>query len=190
MDNNIELTEVGSEQPPKKWLWIALASLLVLAGSLFLYDRTVSAPVATALADEVGADTVAYRRHWISNSEIVFDIRSVEGTASMAGITRRFLKAAESLKDSRFDKVFLAYDGKEKFYLEGEYFQKLGEERDFQNPIYTIRTLPENVFKTDGTPAFGTWSGGWLGVMGKQLEDSNEFHKQWWVNDAIGEIAK
>ena len=46
-----------------------------------------------------------------------------------------------------------------------------------------MRTLPENVFKMDGTAAFGTWTGGWLGVVGKQMEDFSEFHKQWYISD-------
>jgi hypothetical protein len=50
--------------------------------------------------------------------------------------------------------------------------------------------LPEHVYALDGTPAFGTWTGGWLGVMGKQLDDSNEFHKQWWVNEALGDFQQ
>ena len=171
-------------------LAVLSALLLAVAGSLFLYNRSVSAPVASALAGETGAETRMSRRNWISSSEIVFDIRSVDGSISMADMTRRLLKAAEALKDKKFQRVFLAYKGEERFYLDGSYFNQLGEERSFQNPVYTIRTLPEHVFKPDGTPAFETWTGGWLGVMSKQLEDSNEFHRQWWVNEAVGEAIE
>lgn len=165
------------------------ALVLVCAGGFYLYARTVSAPVAKALADETGADTRVYRRNWISSDEIVFDIRSVEGGISMADMTRRLLKAAEALKGSDFTRVYLAYRGEERFVLEGSYFKRLGEERGYQNPIYTIRTLPENVSNLDGSPAFGRWSGGWLGVMGRQLEDSNEFHRRWWVGDAMSDFT-
>jgi len=52
-----------------------------------------------------------------------------------------------------------------------------------QNPVYTMRTFPQNVYALDGSPAFETWSGGLLGVLGKQLEDFSEFHKQWYLNE-------
>ena len=68
------------------------------------------------------------------------------------------------------------------------YFRELGKEYDFQNPIYTARTFPENVYTLDGEKAFPSWTGGLIGVMGKQMEDFAEFHKQWYINDLIKEF--
>lgn len=34
--------------------------------------------------------------------------------------------------------------------------------------------MPSHVYNLDGTPAYETWSGGWLGVMNKQLEDLDD----------------
>ncbi len=188
--------ESVQETPPeptakrsRRGLFILLALLavgLICAGGIYLDGQAVSGPVAKALAGESGADTRVYRRNWISRDEIVFDIRSVEGSISMADMTRRLLKAAEALKESSFSRVYLAYRGEERFYFEGAYFKRIGEERSYQNPIYTIRTMPENVRNLDSTPAFGTWTGGVIGVLGRQMEDSNEFHRRWWARDAIG----
>ena len=30
-----------------------------------------------------------------------------------------------------------------------------------------------------GSPAFGRWEGGWLGVLGKQISDANEAAQRW-----------
>ena len=68
-----------------------------------------------------------------------------------------------------------------KFVLEGDYFQTLGKEYGTQNPVYTMRTFPEKLYSPDGQRAFGRWSGGLLGIVGKQMEDFTEFHKQWYV---------
>ncbi len=68
----------------------------------------------------------------------------------------------------------------------GKYFQESGVTRHTENPIYTIRTMQEHISDPDGSPAFGVWEGGWLGVLGKQLEDHNEFHRRWWVLDSLG----
>ena len=75
---------------------------------------------------------------------------------------------------------------KEKFFLKGGYFNKIGTEYIFQNSFYTLRKLPENVCLLDGSPAFSTWSGGLLGVVGKQMDDLNEFHERWYISDIIG----
>ena len=56
-------------------------------------------------------------------------------------------------------------------------------EYGIQNPVYTLRSLPQNVYNLDGTQAFSTWTGGLIGVVGKQMEDLSEFHKQWYIND-------
>ncbi|WP_141243972.1 hypothetical protein [Sphingomonas lenta] len=187
-----EIVESGLKRPSGtsglRLLAIPLFIAALVGLSLYFYNRSVSAPVAAALAGETGAETIVRRAGWISSREIVFDVKSADGEIAMVDMLRRLLKSAEALKEREFDKVYLAYKGKDKFYLEGAYFKKLGEEREWQNPVYTMRTLPENVRNLDGSPAFETWEGGWLGVTGKQMEDAGEFQKQWWVNDAIGEV--
>jgi hypothetical protein len=193
MKTDVKSSEDGITTGGKVSLWkwsLAVLAILLVAFGLYQHRYAVNRLADQAIAGETGAQTVVHRRDWIGGNDLVFDIRSVDGEMSMADMTRRFLKTAEALKDTEFDKVYLAYQGNEKFYLQGSYFKQLGEEREFQNPVYTIRTLPEHVYALDGTPAFGTWTGGWLGVMGKQLDDSNEFHKQWWVNEALGDFQQ
>jgi hypothetical protein len=130
---------------------------------------------------------IAYRRWLISPSEIVIDVRSVEGTQSMAGMDRMLLKSAEALQDSSYDKAALAWRGETRFLMDGPYFQEIGATRQTQNPVYTMRTMQEHMSNPDEAPAFGTWTGGWIGVLGKQLEDHNEFHQRWWLREAVGQ---
>lgn len=106
----------------------------------------------------------------------------------MAGMDRMLFKAAEALQNRSYDSVVLAYRGEARFLMDGAYFQEIGATRQTQNPVYTMRTMQEHLSDPDGTPAFQQWSGGWLGVLGKQLEDHNEFHKRWWVSGAIEDI--
>lgn len=149
-------------------------------------NAPVTLPVMNALSEEDGASTFAYRRWLVSPSQIAYDIWSVDGTQSMASIDRRLFKAAEALKDRSYSNVVLAYRGEAKFNMERPYFKKIGQTRLTENPIYTMRTMQEHLSNPDGSPAFQTWSGGWLGVLGKQIEDHNQFHRKWWVNDALG----
>lgn len=183
------LTEVGGspqEAPPRVSRKRAILWAVGILSALAIWNGTVALPVASALSGEEGATTVAYRRWLLSPSQIVFDVRSVDDSQSMASMDRRLFKAAEALKDRSYDSVALAYHGEIKFLMDGSYFQEIGATRQTQNPVYTMRTMQEKLSKPDGTPAFGVWTGGWLGVLGKQLEDHNEFHKRWWVNEEIG----
>jgi hypothetical protein len=122
--------------------------------------------------------------HWYVNPDvIVFDLRQVSGRNSMLDVSRVLLQFAEKQKDRRIDRVVLSSKGTAKFILKGEYFRNLGNDYQTQNPVYTLRTLPENVYLLDGSLAFSTWTGGWLGVFNKQMEDLNEFHRRWHLSD-------
>jgi hypothetical protein len=163
----------------------AVVAALAIAAALIAWNATVAVPAMRALADEEDASVAVYRRWLISPSEIVFDVRSVESTATMAIIDRMLFKTAEALKGRSYDGVVLASAGTARFVLEGARFRVIGEERSFQNPIYVIRTLQEHVRNLDGSQAFGHWEGGWLGVVGKQLEDHNELHMRWWIRPLL-----
>jgi len=178
----------------RKYRAIYLLVPLVLAAAIFgaleWRKHAINSQVQTALVDEAGATTTVYRRDLLGGNDIVFDIQAVSGDMSMVIMTRRLLKTAEALKDADLGRVFLAYKGHEKFYLDGAYFKQIGAERQTQNAIYTIRTMPENVHNVDGSPAFQTWSGGILGVLGQQMDDVNEFHRKWWADDAVNDLGK
>lgn len=166
----------------RRWpIWVGGILLLLVA-----WNAVITIPVMSALSDEDGITSFAYRRWLVSPGQIVFDVWSVDGSKAMVDVDRNLFKAAERLKDRSYDGVVLAYRGQGKFILDGRYFQEIGVTRQTQNPVYTIRTMQEHLLKLDGTPAFGTWSGGWLGVIGKQMEDHNDFHHRWWIRSALG----
>lgn len=79
--------------------------------------------------------------------------------------------------------ILLQSKGKTKFQLKGDYFRQLGIEYGQQNPVYTMRTFTEHLYTSEGDKAFGTWTGGLLGVLKEQMEDFEEFHKKWYVED-------
>jgi len=121
--------------------------------------------------------------NFINTDILIYNLTKVGGDKSMADVFRVFLQFAEKTTSSMFDKVIFAYYGKKKFYINGVYYNKLGEEFDFQNPVYTTRTFPENLYNLDGTKPYPGWTGGWIGVVGKQVEDFNDFHKQWYLKE-------
>ena len=124
---------------------------------------------------------------YINPDVLVYDLRDVPGDKSRLDVMRVVLQYADRLKEQEFETVELAYRGDIRFSVDGAYFQELGQEYEFQNPVYTLRTFPEHVNGLDGTPAFGTWTGGLFGVLGRQMEDLNRFHDQWYLNDLVVE---
>lgn len=127
-----------------------------------------------------GVEVSVHYKSYVNPSVLVYDLRGISGTNSKLDVMRVLLQFADRVKDKKFDKVELAFRGETKFLLDGDYFQKLGREYSFQNPVYTTNHLPQNVKRPDGTEAFPTWTGGWLGVATKQMQDFNDFHDQWY----------
>lgn len=120
-----------------------------------------------------------------NSQELVYDLVNITGEVSSADVFRVLLQFSEQVQEKPFDLIRLCYKGKEKFLLKGQYFQKIGKEYSFQNPVYTARTFTENVFNIDGSRAYPTWTGGMIGVVRKQMEDFNDFNRKWYVYDWI-----
>lgn len=159
--------------------------LLGLLGALIVWNGTVTVPVALALWSENSHTVVTYRRWLVSPSQIVVDVWHADSNGSMADMDRLLFKSAEALKQRQYDGVVLAYHGVGRLILDGSHFRTIGQEFAYQNPVYTMRTLTEHVANMDGSPAFGTWTGGWLGVLSHQVDDHNKLHEQWWVSHAM-----
>ncbi len=121
--------------------------------------------------------------NYVNPSILVYDLKSISGTNSMADVFRVLLQFAEKMQSREFDTVDLASKGETKFKINGDYFQKLGREYSFQNPVYTMNHFPENLMNPDGSKAYTQWTGGWIGVVAKQIEDFNDFHKKWYLQD-------
>ncbi|MDR2874309.1 MAG: hypothetical protein LBV44_00055 [Methylobacillus sp.] len=163
-----------------------IAVICVIAAWNYVAVQRSASQVISEDLRNTGIKVFAHYQWFVNPRVIVFDLRQVSGNNSPLDVSRTLLQFADKLKDKQFDQIILAHKGIEKFILKGDYFHKLGAEYDFQNALYTLRTLPENAYSLDGSPAFGTWTGGWLDVFSKQMEDFNEFHKRWYLTDFAG----
>jgi len=131
-----------------------------------------------------GVSVFTHYGYLLFPGELVIDLRGISPDTSAADVTRVLFNYAGVLKDKNFETVVLSYKGERKFQLRGDFFHTLGVDYGTQNPVYMMRTFPENVYEIGGYPAFNTWSGGWLGVLEKQMEDFNDFHKRWYMDAA------
>ena len=167
---------------------ISISAVLVW-GNYFILTKPLHEVIAADSRNE-GVEVRARYGDYYKSSILVFDLKNVSATNSSADVFRVFLKYAEKMKEKDFDSVLLSFKGNPKFQLKGDYFKKLGVEFEAQNPVYTIRTFPENVYTVDGSKAFGTWTGGLLGVLGKQMDDFNAFHQQWYRDEVVTELQE
>ncbi|MBM4026324.1 MAG: hypothetical protein FJ280_13120 [Planctomycetes bacterium] len=167
------------------WLWLFVATPLVALLFIWVLNyQLVGHPVQTKLSADPrnqGYSLSAHFRYYVDPSVLVLDLRAVESAAPV-DLFRALFQSAEALHESgrRFDRVVLARAGSPVFLMEGEAFSTIGAEFSAgQNPAYLIRTLPEKLFRPSGQPAFDRWEGGWLGVLGEQMEDANQAAHQW-----------
>ena len=171
----------------KKTLFIFLSVCSVLILTIFLTNYiSLQKPLSDVIDSDPRNEEIDFSVHYgyyVSPSILVLDVRSISGDKSAADVFRVLLQYAEKLSGKEFDRIELSSKGKTKFILEGDYFQTLGKEYGTQNPVYTMRTFTENLYGPDGQKAFGSWTGGLLGVLGKQVEDFRDFHKQWYIED-------
>jgi hypothetical protein len=166
----------------------ATFAVLILGTNWFLLD----VPTANAVRQDSRNDTIvlhAYAKWLIDPKHLVLDLWYIGGENSMADVDRVLFQASASMKSYSFDTVTLAFRGRSRFMLDGDYFGELGREYAAgQNPVYLIRTLPEKARNPDGSRSFPEWTGGLLGVVNKQMEDHNRMHQQWYLDDTL-EIA-
>ena len=164
---------------------IFICAVVVLGANFYFVEMPLRSAINADTRNE-GIEIHGYAQYLVNPNHLVVDLWSVPPNSSMADVGRSLFQIAESLKTTEFGTVTLAYRGTAKFQLDGAYFKSLGEEvAAGQNPVFLIRTLPQNLKTPDGRNAYSEWTGGLIGVVGQQMEDFNDFHKQWYLNDML-----
>lgn len=178
----------------KRWGW--LGPLIAFAiGGIWLWNyAAVGSPIATALNNDPRnpkGGLTAHFAEYLDPSRLVLDLRADAAGISCVDVMRMLFTAGRTTSAWRFDEIILSRRGKRTYLLTGSYFREMGVEYlAGENPIYLMRTFPENVRRLDGTSAFQTWEGGLLGVLGNQMNDLNEFCHSWIGADKADFLSK
>lgn len=171
-----------------KTRWFAVsAGIAVLALAAWNFFGAFY-PVSKQLAQDPRNEKVTMWAHYqygLMPGSLVVDLRGFSAEAASIDVMRALLQSAYAHREHSFERVVLAFQGNNKFMLEGKYYRTLGQEYESQNPVYTLRTFPENVYRLDGKQAYSTWTGGVLGVLARQMDDLNQFSKDWYLDDAV-----
>lgn len=167
---------------------IAIATFLSLAVTIIGISHFRLNKHAIEAMEFRHVDVLAYYRYGFLPDSVVLDIRDVGPENSAAATIGGLIEFADALSERKFREVILAWRGEPRFIIDGRDFQSMGREAPFQNPVYTIRTLPEKLRRPNGSRAFSVWTGGMIGVLGVQMDDVNEFARQWYMLDAISRL--
>jgi len=166
----------------KKAIFIIVIVLCILLGIYGFNYFILTSPINQQVTSDIrnnGIDVDLHYEYYVNPNKLIFNIKNISGEKSKADIFRVLLQSAQSLKQLNFDTVKLAFKGKVKFLITGSYFKDLGQNFDSQNPMYTLRTFPENVYNVNGQLAYGRVEGGILGVLGAEMDNFNDFTDKW-----------
>ena len=172
----------GSVRRIVVWLGAGLIAAcgLVFSANHFLVDRPIQLKLA-ADSRNTGFSLSAHYGFYLDVSTLVLDLKAVD-SASPADLFRALMQVAVATYEDqrRFSSIVLARSGRPVFEIDGAAFTELGSEHFHgENPVYLLRTLPEKLRRPNEGPAFGSWSGGLLGVTAKQMQDLAAAGKEW-----------
>jgi len=154
-------------------------------GSGIIDPRGIS--LSAAMSKTIGEDPrnadikMSARYRGLGSDVLVIDLDCPRsGPVTPADLFRATWGFASRVTDTTFSEVHFDGSGKHIFTLSGAEFKKLGVRKTSgENPIFVIRTFPEKLTTPEGKTAFPTWTGGLLGVVGKQMGDFSSFAHQW-----------
>lgn len=171
-----------------KKIILALVFVVIIGGIyLFNYLTLIQPVLKTVDSDDrnTGIEFELHYKSYVIPNVLVFDLKDVAEDKAVADVFRVLLETSSVLKEKDFEFIELAFKGTSKFKLKGDFFKELGENFEIQNPVYTLRTFPENLIDMQGQAAYSKWTGGLLGVLNKQMEDFSDFNKKWYLDDLI-----
>ncbi|MEX2540328.1 MAG: hypothetical protein WD314_00910 [Trueperaceae bacterium] len=165
-------------------LWVIALICLAAAAVVAIDYVTVGKPVADELATDPrndGIDLRARHQYRLNPRTLVLDLKDIDSAAPV-DLLRAVFQSAEVFSDKgrEFEYVILAERGAPVFLVLGADYREMGSQWSYgENPVFMIRKFPSKLHHPDGTPAYGEWTGGLLGVLGREMEDVNEAVQAW-----------
>jgi hypothetical protein len=165
----------------KKLIFIGtplVAALIGYSANLFLLQEPVN-DILRQNASFQGMNVSAHYQFYIVPGVVVYDLESLTVRQTPLDVQTALLEFAKKLKDKRYSRIDLAYQGERKFSIDGASFMKLGEEYANRNFDYVLYKLPSLFRRDDGTKLRGT-----------ERDALLEFHRQWYGDDPLTSSVK
>jgi predicted nucleic acid-binding Zn ribbon protein len=152
-----------------------VAALIGYSANLFLLQEPVN-DVLKENAAFNGMKVSAHYQYYIVPGVVVYDLQGLSFRQTPIDVHTAFLEFAKKLKEKRYSRVELSYQGMTKFSIDGASFAKLGDEyakRNFDYALYSFARLfrPENGAKPVGNAS--------------ERDALLQFHREWYGEDQL-----
>ncbi|HYI08688.1 MAG TPA: hypothetical protein VEK57_06430 [Thermoanaerobaculia bacterium] len=153
-----------------------VAALIGYSANLFLLQEPVNDILKENKAFQ-GMEVSAHYQYWVVPGIVVYDLKGLSVRQTPIDVHTAFLEFAKELKEKRYQRVDLSYQGTTKFSIDGASFARVGEEYAKRNFDYVLYSLPR-LFH----PAAGT------GPIEPNATDRDallDFHRKWYGQDQL-----
>jgi hypothetical protein len=122
----------------------------------------------------------AYYEKAFSSDVVVFDLKEeASDTARRIDPVHLLMQFSAKVDLYSIKRIVLAQEGQRIFYIDSSDLRQLANSYDGGGRVWAFNHLPERVCTMSGQKPYGTWTGGWLGVLGEQAEDLNDLIERW-----------
>ena len=122
-----------------------------------------------------GMKVSAHYQYWIVPGVVVYDLKSLSVKQTPLDVHTAFLEFAKTLRDKKYSRVEISYQGMTRFSLSGEQFRRVGEEYAKRNFDYVLYKFPK-IFRPENAP------------INKGATDRDalvQFHRAWYGHDVM-----
>ena len=152
-----------------------VAALIGYSANLFLLQEPVNDILRENPKAFNGMKVSAHYQYWVIPGVVVYDLEELSLQQTPIDVHTAFLEFAKKLKDKKFRRVELSYQGVTKYSIDGASFAKLGDEYEKRNAKYVLYTFARLFRAENGTRPLNE---------GTQERDALlEFHRQWYGED-------
>lgn len=159
-----------------------IAALIGYSANLFLLQEPVNDVIKENPKAFNGMKVSAHYQYYVLPGVIVYDIEGLSVRQTPLDVHTAFVAFAAKLKEKKFSRVELSYQGLTKFSMDGASFRRLGTEYAKKNLAYALYGLPHLLQPENGSRP-----------LGKDASDHDallDFHRQWYGQDQLTKTVK
>lgn len=147
-----------------------IAALVGYSANLLLLQQPMD-EVLKENAAFSGMKVSAHYEYWVVPGVVVYDLQSLGFKQTPIDVHTAFLEFAKQLKEKRYSRVDLSYQGTTKFSIDGAAFQRVGEEYAKRNFDYALYTFPRLLRPPSTDPS--------------DRDALLQFHRRWYGEDKL-----
>ena len=152
-----------------------VAALIGYSANLFLLQEPMNEILKQNSAFQ-GMSVSAHYQYWVVPGVVVYDLRQLSVRQTPIDVHTAFLEFAKKLRSKRLTRVDISYRGTTKFQIDGNSFQRLGDEyarRNFDFVLYRFPRLFHSVSRPNQP------------LSSSDRDALVQFHKQWYGDDKL-----